>query len=219
MKPRSALRCIGSAHELIDMVSDHLAARRLRWIVRMMDAPERRVLALGVGEKLGTRREVQIYDEIIDYLRSVYGCDREGAERREEAPGCAEAAAAAWRVADRGESADGREGRRTPPDRGLAGEGGLRREEARMGIAGPWFVTPHAVRQYQVRARRWGSYEQALGELVRLARTAHRVKRLPTGAVLYRTGRPERWRFLVREDGDGLPQLVTVLKGSDRTRK
>jgi len=200
-----------------DALSDCLAVRRLRWLVRVMPPEDRRVLFLGAASRLWRREEVLRYGEICEWVREYLG-GRDGAGGGVEASRGAETSAAPRRVAARSTAAHGRQDGGAAIAGRVAGEGELRRRGEGEGIAGPWFVTPHAVRQYQTRARRRCGYEQALGELVRIAERARRVKPLPTGAVLYRTGRPDRWRLVVREDGPGSPQLVTVLRGHDSAK-
>lgn len=81
-------------------------------------------------------------------------------------------------------------------------------------ITGRWFITPHAVRQYQ---RRYGGdtrYEQALAELIRISDLAHFVKNIHNGVELWRVGKPLRMRMIVSSRFQGRPQLVTVLKGN-----
>ena len=82
-----------------------------------------------------------------------------------------------------------------------------------MSAAGRWFVTPHAVRRYQERVERC-SYDTALSALIRHSESAHRVKPWK-GATLYRSGKPQRLRFIVREGGPDLPVLLTVYGGHD----
>ncbi|MGE0493305.1 MAG: hypothetical protein AB7S38_29120 [Vulcanimicrobiota bacterium] len=83
-----------------------------------------------------------------------------------------------------------------------------------MSAVGPLFVTPHAVRRYRERWARGLSYEQALGELIRLTQEARPVKQLESGAWLWQGPRPLRLRFVVEEPDPGqLPALVTVLPG------
>jgi|GEM_PF-1445835 len=197
-------------------LSDCLAVRRLRWLVRVMHTEDRRVLFLGAASRLRRRDELRRYHDICGELRAVI--DRASTPSGVAAGRGAEAAAAPRRAAAGGATSDGGQDGGSAAPGGVAGGGELRRRGQSVGIAGPWFVAPHAVRQYQVRARRRYGYERALGELVAIARRARRVKPLPTGAVLYRTGRPDRWRLVVREDGPGLPQLVTVLRGHDSAK-
>ena len=87
------------------------------------------------------------------------------------------------------------------------------------GARGPFFVTPHAVRRYIERVRPGLTYEQALGELVAMARGAHLVKELASGLELWRGPPPRRLRFRVSPGCGGLPQLVTVLEAFDGLRR
>lgn len=82
-----------------------------------------------------------------------------------------------------------------------------------MSARGRWFVTPHAVRRYIERVRPELTYEQALEELVAASMRARRLRETSPGVALYRDGRPLRTRFRVAENGPGLPQLLTVLRG------
>ena len=82
-------------------------------------------------------------------------------------------------------------------------------------IDGKWFITPHAVARYRERIDRSLSYEQARDELVRCSERARRVKEITPGVWLYRGGKPRRLRFRVAENGNGAPQLLTVLAGHD----
>ena len=82
-------------------------------------------------------------------------------------------------------------------------------------IAGKWFITPHAVKRYQRRCNGHSKYENALGELIRLSEQAHYVKDKHPGIELWRTGKPHRLRMIVSTRREGLPQLITVLKGHD----
>lgn len=81
-------------------------------------------------------------------------------------------------------------------------------------IAGRWFITPHAVRQYQRRYRGPERYEDALAELIRLSNNARYVKKIRGQVELWRVGKPLRMRMIVSSRFSGRPQLVTVLKGS-----
>lgn len=90
---------------------------------------------------------------------------------------------------------------------------------ARVAVAGPWFVTPHAVQRYRDRVHDV-SHEEALGALVDIAARAHYVRDLPSGMELWRGPRPLRLRLRVaRSTAPGeLPQLLTVLAGCDAAR-
>jgi len=93
----------------------------------------------------------------------------------------------------------------------------------RDGAAGRFFVTPHALEQWRrryehTRPKPLDEAERArsLGELIREAEKAHRVKELHSGAVLWRSGKPRRARFIVDSAGHGrLPVLITVLPPFD----
>jgi hypothetical protein len=95
-----------------------------------------------------------------------------------------------------------------------------------MSIAGRWFITPHAVRQFQVRCGRRPSpsYEEALAELIRLSETARPISgKVGRAYVEYRGARPNRHlRFRVipapqygpdayTDNGHRLAILLTVL--------
>lgn len=89
-------------------------------------------------------------------------------------------------------------------------------EGAAGSIGGRFFVTPHAVRAYLRRCRAGMTYEQALTHLIRASEQARWVKVLGTGAELWRTGKPERLRLVVRlvvrpGEAGRKPALVTVL--------
>ena len=81
------------------------------------------------------------------------------------------------------------------------------------GAVGEFFVTPHAIERYRERVpgKARLSYEQALGELVKLLRTAHFVSLSGDGTELWRVGRPTRLRFRVGRAAPGLPQVLTVM--------
>lgn len=83
-------------------------------------------------------------------------------------------------------------------------------------IAGPWFITPHAVHRYIERVRPHLTYERALSDLIEESRRAHAVKEIQPGLWLWRGGKPRRLRFRVSVMGSGAPQLVTVLTAFDR---
>lgn len=85
-------------------------------------------------------------------------------------------------------------------------------------VTGRFFVTPHAVERYRERipGKRGLSYEQALGELIRLLDRAHRVRVDDNGTELWRVGNPTRLRFRVQPSSLGLPQVLTVMMPFDR---
>lgn len=84
-------------------------------------------------------------------------------------------------------------------------------------IYGDVFITPHAVRQYQARARAgWGmGFEQARAHLVEQVAKARAIKPTGCGAVLFRGPKPERLRLLIGPGEGSMPALVTVLTRSD----
>lgn len=87
-------------------------------------------------------------------------------------------------------------------------------------IAGRWFITPHAVRQYIARVRPGLDYEAALGEIIDLSQAAHLVFREAGGVERWRGPFPERLRLIVappRQAGEA-PALVTVETGWDGAR-
>ena len=85
-------------------------------------------------------------------------------------------------------------------------------------IDGDVFITPHAVRRYQLRTRlgRSMSFEEARLHLIEQFAKAHAVKSTPHGAVLFRGPKPERLRMLIGQGEGNLPALITVLTKSDR---
>lgn len=83
------------------------------------------------------------------------------------------------------------------------------------GAVGRWFVTPHAVKRYRVRAGlpAQTSYERALGLCIREGVAASFQRRLESGAELWRS--PRGLGFVVGA-GEGVkPALVTVLGVGD----
>ena len=84
-----------------------------------------------------------------------------------------------------------------------------------MSAAGRWFITPHAVRRFQQRVAPGLSYNAALSALIEHSESARRCGRKGAN-TLYRSGRPQRLRFIVAERGPGLPQLLTVYGGKGR---
>lgn len=82
-------------------------------------------------------------------------------------------------------------------------------------IAGPWFVTPHAVERYKHWARFEGSDQEALGRIVNEARRAHHVKKLESGTDLWRGPGPQRLRYIVGPGEGELPALITVMPTHD----
>ncbi len=90
--------------------------------------------------------------------------------------------------------------------------GGATMEEK---IAGRWFITPHAVRQYIHRVRPGLLYPYALAELIRLSECARYIKQL-NHLELWRGPKPLRLRLYIGRQRNGAPQLVTVLKGPEK---
>lgn len=87
-----------------------------------------------------------------------------------------------------------------------------------MAAKGRWFISPHAVRQYQMRVEPWLSYRQALGRLIRHSMDAHHVRQLhDDGTELWRGPRPHRLRFVVAppDSSRELRALLTVMRGCD----
>lgn len=77
------------------------------------------------------------------------------------------------------------------------------------GAAGRFFITPHAVMRYSERVGAL-TYEAALAALIDETARAHFVKRLATGAELWRGPSPRRLRFIVGPGRGEKPALVTV---------
>lgn len=82
-------------------------------------------------------------------------------------------------------------------------------------VAGRWFVTPHAVQRYRERIDPRATYDEALAYLIAASNRAHPVKEIEPGLWMWREGAPRRLRYRVSTNGDGLPQLVTVLTPFD----
>lgn len=88
---------------------------------------------------------------------------------------------------------------------------------------GRWFITSHSIERFRERvAGKRLSYEQALGALIRIAESAHRVmtpsgpKTTKHGFEVWRSGKPWRLRLWVSRAREGKPQLVTVLTAFDK---
>ena len=85
-------------------------------------------------------------------------------------------------------------------------------------IAGPWFLTPTAVREFMAITRWRGSFGDAQRELARQAEATLASGRVPretdSGALRYRGPSPLRLQLLVMPSHvEGrLPQLVKVLR-------
>lgn len=97
----------------------------------------------------------------------------------------------------------------------------IRRELTSDRCNGRWFITPHAVERFRDRAgwQRASAYEDVLATLIDESRGAHFVKRLETGAELWRGPKPRRLRFIVGHGDGNLPALVTVLRSHDADRE
>ena len=79
-----------------------------------------------------------------------------------------------------------------------------------MSARGRFFVTPHAVRQYQRRVRPELGYEDARAELIAISERARYVRPARDGCEVWRTPRPERLRLIVGPGKGPLPALITV---------
>lgn len=102
-----------------------------------------------------------------------------------------------------------------------------------MSAAGPWYVTPHAVRRFARYVLGWEGrdedplpealYRRALAEIIRESERAHFVRRYPqkegqAEADLWRGPKPRRLRYVVATTlapGARLPTLITVLPRTD----
>ena len=79
-------------------------------------------------------------------------------------------------------------------------------------IEGDYFVTPHAVKQFQDRIAPWMTYEQALGAIIRELRGVNEFRLTENGKAYYvRTKGVYRFRAIIRE-GKSLPAVVTILR-------
>lgn len=89
-------------------------------------------------------------------------------------------------------------------------------------ITGPWYITVRAVRDYLALCGRpdvtdGPEFDRATAELtaiaIALAAKGPTSQQETSGALVYREGRPRRWRYTVqpvpREEGSA-PQLVRV---------
>lgn len=82
-------------------------------------------------------------------------------------------------------------------------------------IAGDFFITPHAVRQFQSRIAPWMSYEQALAAVIRELRGVREFRPTMNGKAYYvRTNGEWQFRAVIAEgDGDAKPAVITILRG------
>lgn len=82
-------------------------------------------------------------------------------------------------------------------------------------IAGRYFVTPHAVTQFQQRMAWNMTYEEALGAIVRgLKYNVKSKKKNHTGATILRVSGKWSFRAVVRENA-----VVTILKSGKGKEK
>jgi len=80
-------------------------------------------------------------------------------------------------------------------------------------IAGDYFITPHAVRQFQTRIAPWMTYEQALAAIIREMRSAGELRPTMNGrAYFVRTNGEWQFRAVIRE-GKIQPAVITILRG------
>jgi hypothetical protein len=82
-------------------------------------------------------------------------------------------------------------------------------------LTGDFFITPHAVRQFQRRMAPQLSYEQALGVVIRELRTTGKFHTTENGKARYvRTNGEWRFRAVIAEgEGDAKPAVITILRG------
>jgi hypothetical protein len=82
-------------------------------------------------------------------------------------------------------------------------------------LTGDFFITPHAVRQFQRRMAPHLSYEQALGVVIRELRTTGEFHTTENGKARYvRTNGEGRFRAIIAEGGDDAkPAVITILRG------
>jgi hypothetical protein len=82
-------------------------------------------------------------------------------------------------------------------------------------FTGDFFITPHAVRQFQKRLASHLSYEQALDVIIGELRTAGEFHATENGKAHYvRTKGEWRFRAVITEgEGDAKPAVITILRG------
>lgn len=88
-------------------------------------------------------------------------------------------------------------------------------------IAGRYFVTPHAVKQFRARIAPRLSYDQALGAIIRgLEETESEPKPCHSGKAVYiRVRRPYAFRAVIAPGEGELPAVITILRsGKGRGR-
>lgn len=79
-------------------------------------------------------------------------------------------------------------------------------------IAGRYFITPHAVRQFQARIAPWMSYEEALAVIIKgLKYDAKPPKAMESNAYYIRVKGEWNFRAVVR-DGERQPVVITILR-------
>jgi len=79
-------------------------------------------------------------------------------------------------------------------------------------IAGKYFITPHAVRQFQRRMAWRMTYEEALAEIIKgLKYDIKSIKESPTNATIIRVNGKWKFRAVVR---DGV--VITILKSGKK---
>ena len=82
-------------------------------------------------------------------------------------------------------------------------------------FAGDFFITPHAVRQFQSRLAPWMSYEEALDVIIRELRGAQDFRATLNGKARYVRTSGE-WQFravIVDGTGEARPAVITILRG------
>jgi len=86
-------------------------------------------------------------------------------------------------------------------------------------FAGGFFVTPHAVRQFQNRIAPWMDYEQALGTIIRELQHAKEF-RLTENRKAHYTRIDGRWQFrAIIQEGKDLPAVTTILRSGKGGRR
>jgi isoaspartyl peptidase/L-asparaginase-like protein (Ntn-hydrolase superfamily) len=88
-------------------------------------------------------------------------------------------------------------------------------------FTGDFFITPHAVRQFQNRIAPGLTYEQALGAIIRGMRDAEDFHVTVNGRARYtRIDGPWQFRAVVREGAVGDKQaVITILRSGKRRRR
>lgn len=86
-------------------------------------------------------------------------------------------------------------------------------------IAGPWFITPHALERYVAIVGSTGSRESDLARLGHECGRAHHVKATRDDCHLWRGPKPRRLRFIVGPGEGEKLALVTVLPACDAAKE